>query len=427
MTDLLTELTDRGLVFQSTAPEALREAFQAGPVTFYCGFDPTASSLHVGSLVQLTLMRRLQLAGHKPLCVVGGATGLVGDPRPTAERTLNDPQTVAAWTDKLRQQVSSFLSFDGPAAATVLNNLDWTSDITALELLRDYGQYFRVNQMMKKDAVSARLNSEQGISFTEFSYQILQGMDYLHLYRTYGCTLQTGGQDQWGNMTAGSDLVHKATGNSVHVCTTPLVTTADGTKFGKSEGNAIWLDPELTSPYAFYQFWINVEDASVMQYLDMFTDLSADERTDLAASHANRPGAREAHRALAESVTSLVHGTTACQGAQDASAALFGRGALASSDALAALDERTLRDALAPLPGATLTHDQLDLVTILTETGLADGRKAARRTIAEGGAYVNNEKVTDTEAVITPDQFLHRRFLVVRRGKKNLARVELSH
>lgn len=426
MTDLLTELTDRGLVFQSTDPDALREALQAGPVTFYCGFDPTASSLHVGSLVQLTLMRRLQLAGHKPLCIVGGATGLVGDPRPTAERTLNSPETVAEWTAKLRHQVSSFLSFEGPEAATVLNNLDWTSGVTTLEFLRDYGRYFRVNQMMKKDAVAARLESEQGISFTEFSYQILQGLDYLHLYREYGCTLQTGGQDQWGNMTAGSDLVHKVTGNSVHVCTTPLVTTADGTKFGKSEGNAIWLDPELTSPYAFYQFWINVEDASVLQYLDMFTDLTAKERGDLAVSHADRPGAREAHRALAESVTSLVHGKAACQAAQDASAALFGRGALASRDALAALDERTLSDALAPLPGATLTRDQLDVVTILTETGLADGRKAARRTITEGGASINNEKVTDTEALVAPEELLHGRFLVVRRGKKNLARVEIS-
>ena len=299
MSDILEELQWRGLVAQTTDEAALREALAGGPVTFYCGFDPTAPSLHFGHLVQLITMRHLQRAGHRALCLVGGSTGLIGDPKPTAERTLNTKETVADWVARIQAQVRPFLDFAGDNPATMVNNLDWTAPMSALDFLRDVGQHFRVNAMIKKDAVAARLNSDQGISYTEFSYQVLQGLDFLELFRQHGCTLQTGGVDQWGNLMAGVDLIHRAEHASVHVLTTPLVTKADGTKFGKTEGNAVWLDPDMTSPYAFYQFWINVEDASVIGYLKIFTDRTRDEIDALEKSVAQTPFKREAQKTLA--------------------------------------------------------------------------------------------------------------------------------
>lgn len=300
MTDIVDELRWRGLIALSTDEDALRKAFADGPVTFYCGFDPTAPSLHLGNLVQILTMRRIQQAGNLPLGLVGGATGLIGDPKPTAERVLNDPETVAGWVERLRGQISRFLDFEGPYAARMVNNLDWTSGMSAISLLRDVGKYFRVNNMIAKEAVARRLNSDAGISYTEFSYQILQGMDYLELNRRYGCTLQTGGSDQWGNLTAGTDLIRKADAKSVHALATPLIVKADGTKFGKTESGTVWLDPELTTPYAFYQFWLNADDRDVPNFLRIFSFRSKEEIEELERETTERPAARLAQRALAE-------------------------------------------------------------------------------------------------------------------------------
>jgi tyrosyl-tRNA synthetase len=414
VSDILDELQWRGLVAQTTDESALHTALSEGPVTFYCGFDPTAPSLHMGNLVQLIVMRHLQRAGHRPLVLVGGSTGLIGDPKPTAERQLNSRETVADWVERIKTQVRPFLDFEGPNAATMVNNLDWTGPMSAIDFLRDIGKHFRVNTMMRKDAVSARLNSQDGISYTEFSYQILQGMDFLQLYRDFGCTLQTGGVDQWGNLTAGVDLIHRAEHASVHLLTTPLVTKADGTKFGKTEGGTVWLDPDMTSPYAFYQFWINADDASVISYLKVFTDRSREEIDELEKAVAERPFAREAQRALAADVTTLVHGAEATAAVKAASEALFGKGDLS------ALDARTLADATAELPGGEVAPGS-SVVDALVATGLADSRNAARRVISDGGASVNNAKVTDAEAVLSEEDFLHGQVALVRRGRKSLA------
>jgi tyrosyl-tRNA synthetase len=411
---ILDELRWRGLLAQSTDETALRRALDDGPVTFYCGFDPTAPSLHMGNLVQLITMRHLQRAGHRPLCLVGGSTGLIGDPKPTAERVLNTRDTVAEWVRRIQVQVRPFLDFEGACAARMVNNLDWTGPMSALDLLRDVGKHFRVSTMLRKDSVSARLASEHGISYTEFSYQVLQGLDFLELYRTYGCTLQTGGQDQWGNLVAGVDLIRHAERGSVHLLTTPLVTKADGTKFGKSEGNAIWLDPQMTSPYAWYQFWINVEDASVISYLKIFTDRTPDQVEELATSLVEQPHLRLAQRTLAADVTTLVHGASATGAVQAASEALFGRGDLAM------LDEPVLRDALAELPTATVRIGT-PLAQALVDAGLAPSRAGARRTIGEGGAYLNNVKVLDVDQALTETHLLHGRYAVLRRGKRALA------
>ena len=416
MSDILDELQWRGLVAQTTDEPALREALANGPITLYCGFDPTAPSLHMGHLVQLITMRHLQRAGHRALCLVGGSTGLIGDPKATAERTLNSKETVADWVARIQAQVQPFLEFEGDNPAIMVNNLDWTAPMSALDFLRDIGQHFRVNAMIKKDAVAARLNSDQGISYTEFSYQILQGLDFLELHRQYGCTLQTGGNDQWGNLMAGVDLIHRAEQASVHVLTTPLITKADGTKFGKTEGNAVWLDPDMTSPYAFYQFWINVEDASVIGYLKIFTDRTRDEIGALETSLAQTAFKREAQRALAEDVTTLVHGSQATLAVQAASEALFGKGDPGS------LDARTLQDATAELPGGEVAPGA-SVVDALVATGLVESRNAARRVIGDGGASVNNVKVTDPEAVLSEADFLHGRVALVRRGRKSLAAV----
>ncbi|MFG3509131.1 tyrosine--tRNA ligase [Streptomyces sp. NPDC047821] len=419
MTDIVDELKWRGLFAQSTDEDALRKALADGPVTFYCGFDPTAASLHVGHLVQVLTVRRLQQAGHRPLALVGGATGQIGDPRPTAERTLNDPETVAQWVTRLRSQIEPFLSFEGENAAVMVNNLDWTAGMTAIEFLRDIGKHFRVNKMLTKDSVARRLESQEGISYTEFSYQLLQGMDFLELYRRYGCVLQQGGSDQWGNLTAGLDLIHKLEPHAnVHALATPLMTKSDGTKFGKTEGGAVWLDPEMTTPYAFYQFWLNVDDRDISTYMRILSFKSREELEELEKVTEERPQARTAQRALAEELTTLVHGAEQCAAVIAASKALFGQGELAE------LDASTLAAALAELPHARVAEPG-PVADLFAEVGLAPSKSAARRTIKEGGAYVNNVKVTAEDAVVSADELLHGRWLVLRRGKKNLAAIEV--
>lgn len=414
MSTVLDELAWRGLVAQTTDIEALREALENGPVTYYCGFDPTAPSLHHGHLVQLLVLRHLQLAGHRPIALVGGATGLIGDPRMSGERVLNSKDTVADWVERLRRQISRFLSFEGDNPATMANNLDWTGELSAIDFLRDVGKHFRLGTMLAKETVARRLNSDQGISFTEFSYQILQGMDFLELNRRHGCTLQTGGNDQWGNLLAGVELVRKAEHRTVHALTTPLITKADGTKFGKSEGGAIWLDPEMLSPYAFYQFWVNADDVDVVGWLKTFTFRSREEIAELEAAVAERPGAREAQRALAADVTTLVHGAAATESVIAASHALFGRGDLA------ALDPSTLGGAVAELPVAE-AETGMAIVDLMVASGLVASKAAAKRAIAEGGAYVNNVKVLSDEAVLEPSDLLHGRWALLRRGKRTLA------
>ncbi len=413
--DVWEEITWRGLVHVSTDQAGLKELLAGKPATYYCGFDPTAPSLHLGNLVQLLLMRRLQLAGHRPLGLVGGSTGLIGDPRPTAERTLNTPEVVREWVGYLQAQVSRFLSFEGDNAATLVNNLDWTAPLSAIDFLRDIGKHYRVGTMLKKDAVSARLNSDAGISYTEFSYQILQGMDYLELYRSYGCVLQTGGSDQWGNLTSGIDLIHRVEGVGVHAIGTPLITNSDGSKFGKSEGNAVWLDPKLTSPYAFYQFWLNTDDADVISRLKIFTFLPRTEIDRLEGLVADEPFRREAQRALAWEVTSLVHGEDATNAAIQAAQALFGQGDLAD------LDQMTLEAALRELPNTT-TAPHAPVAQLLVDTGLTASLSEARRAIGQGGVYLNNVKV-DSDAATVEGASLPGGLAVLRRGKKTLAGV----
>ena len=412
---LWDELVWRGLIHVSTDADELKKLFQGPPITYYCGFDPTAPSLHLGNLVQLLLLRRIQLAGHMPLGLVGGSTGLVGDPRPTAERTLNTKETVNEWVGYLSSQISKFLSFEGVNAARMVNNLDWTAPMSAIDFLRDVGKYYRVGTMLKKDAVSARLNSEAGISYTEFSYQILQGMDFLELYRNYDCVLQTGGSDQWGNLTSGTDLIHRAEGKSVHAIGTPLITNSDGTKFGKSEGNAVWLDASMTSPYAFYQFWLNTDDADVIDRIKVFTFLTRAEIEELAQQVADEPFKRAAQRRLALEVTSLVHGEAATQAAIAAAAALFGQGELAE------LDAATLEAALRELPHTT-TPANTPVAQLLVDTELSQSLGAARRSIAEGGVYLNNVKITAEDETLEK-YVLPSKMAVLRRGKKTLAGV----
>ena len=408
---ILDELQWRGLVALSTDEEELRKAL-SGQITFYCGFDPTAPSLHLGNLVQLLTMRRLQLAGHLPLALVGGATGLIGDPKPTAERTLNDSETVGEWVEKLADQNRRFLDFDGQHAARMVNNLDWTSGYSAIDFLREIGKHFRVGKMLSKDAVSARLNSDSGISYTEFSYQVLQGMDFLELYQRYGCVMQTGGSDQWGNLTAGTDLVHKVEGKSVHLIATPLITNADGKKFGKSEGNAIWLDAELTSPYAMYQFWLNTDDADVIDRLKVFTFLTRDEIAQYEALVKDEPFKREAQRRLALEVTELVHSREDAEAARDAALALFGGGDVRT------LDQKTLLSALSELPNAEVPIG-VSVIDALVAVGLASSNSDARRAIEAGSVSVNQQKVESTEATV--DDILAGGLALISRGKKNLA------
>lgn len=408
---VLDELKWRGLVALSTDEEELRKAL-SGQITFYCGFDPTAPSLHLGNLVQLLTMRRLQLAGHLPLALVGGATGLIGDPKPTAERTLNDRETVGQWVEKLADQNRRFLDFEGENAARMVNNLDWTSGYSAIDFLREIGKHFRVGKMLSKDAVSARLNSDSGISYTEFSYQVLQGMDFLELYQRYGCTMQTGGSDQWGNLTAGTDLVHKVEGKSVHLIATPLITNADGKKFGKSEGNAIWLDAELTSPYAMYQFWLNTDDADVIDRLKVFTFLTRAEIAEYEVMVRDEPFKREAQRRLAFEVTELVHSRKEAEAAKDASLALFGSGDIR------ALDQSTLQSALKELPNSEVSKG-VSVIDALVVVGLAASNSEARRAIEQGAVSVNKVKIDSSDAII--EDILIGNVALISKGKKNLA------
>jgi tyrosyl-tRNA synthetase len=414
---VLDDLAARGLIAHSTDLDALRAEMAAGPITSYVGFDPTAPSLHMGNLLQLLTLRRLQLAGHKPLGLVGGATGLIGDPKESAERVLNPKDVVAEWVERVRSQVERFVDFTGTNAAQVVNNYDWTKDLSALDFLRDIGKHFPVNRMLGREVVKARL--EAGISYTEFSYVLLQSLDYLELYRRYGCTLQTGGSDQWGNITAGVELIRRAEGGKAHALATPLVTKADGTKFGKTESGTIWLDRELTSPYAFYQFWFNADDRDVMDLVRYYTFRDAEQIAELDKATAERPQAREAQRVLAEDVTTLVHGQDETRRVQEASKALFGQGELG------ALDEDTLSAALREAPHVEVRPGEPmpSYVDLLVATGLVASKSAARRTVAEGGAYLNNVKVTDSEYVPSAEDLLPGGALVLRRGKRSFGGV----
>jgi tyrosyl-tRNA synthetase len=416
---VLDDLDARGLIVHSTDPDALRSALSAGPITFYVGFDPTAPSLHIGSLLQLLTARRLQLAGHRPLLLVGGSTGLIGDPKETGERIMNTKETVAEWVEHIRTQASVFVDLDGTSAATLVNNLDWTAGLSTIDFLRDIGKHFPVNRMLARDVVSSRL--EAGISYTEFSYVLLQSLDYLELHRRYDCVLQTGGSDQWGNITAGVELIRRADGDKVHALATPLITKADGTKFGKTESGTVWLDPELTSPYAFYQSWIQAEDSKVGEYLRQFTFLDLIEIEALEAEHLEKPGLRAAQRRLASEVTAIVHGAEETAAAELASSALFGRGELSE------LPEPTLAAALREAGAVDLNAaERPTVVDALVATGLADSKSAARRAVAEGGAYVNNERVTDPEMALSAEHLLHGKWAVLRKGKRAISGVSVS-
>jgi tyrosyl-tRNA synthetase len=420
--ELFADLEWRGLVAQTTDREALTKELSSAPVKFYIGFDPTAPSLHVGNLVVILVMRRFQLAGHLPIALVGGATGLVGDPSGrNEERTLNDESVVEEWVENIRKQLGRFLDFDSKKNAAVMaNNLDWTKPVSALEFLRDIGKHFSVNQMLAKDSVSSRLESG-GISYTEFSYQVLQAFDYLELYRRDNCKLQLGGSDQWGNIVAGLDLIRKVEGGSAHAFTIPLMAKSDGSKFGKTAGGSVWLDSEMTSPYAFYQFWINTEDADVEKYLKVFSFKDRTEIERLIETVKTNPGAREAQRELARELTSLVHGSSECAKVEAASKALFGQGELNE------LDEKTLAAALSQLPKTSIAKGEAfpSWVDLLTATGVVESKSAARRIVKENGAYLNNEKISGEDFAPTAANLIHGRFLVLRKGKRDLASVEV--
>lgn len=419
MGTILDELSWRQLIAQSTDLDALAAAAAQPPMTVYCGFDPTAPSLHAGNLLPLLTLQRFQRAGHRPIVLSGGATGLIGDPRDSGERTMNTADTVAAWSDRIRGQLERFVDVDdSPTGAVIENNLTWTQPLGTIEFLRDIGKHFSVNVMLDRDTIRRRLDGD-GISYTEFSYMLLQANDYVELHRRYGCSLQIGGSDQWGNIIAGVRLVRQKLGAAVHALTVPLVTSADGAKFGKSTGGgSLWLDPEMTSPYAWYQYFINTADADVIRYLRWFTFLTADELAELEEATAARPQERAAQRRLARELTTLVHGQAATDAVEEASAALFGRGELSR------LDELTLASALRETTVAELTPGGPDcIVDLLVATGLSASKGAAKRTIAEGGVSVNNERVDSEEWVAQPSHFLHGRWLVLRRGKRNIAGV----
>ncbi len=420
--NLIEDLRWRGLLAQTTDEVALLEALKK-PTTLYVGFDPTAPSLHSGNLVVLLVLRRFQLAGHKPIALVGGATGLVGDPSgKNEERTLNSTDIVEGWVNRIREQVSAFLDFDAPQnPAAVVNNLDWTSPLSAIEFLRDIGKHFSVNQMLSKESVSARLEGG-GISYTEFSYQVLQSYDFLELYRRNNCTLQIGGSDQWGNIVAGLDLIRRVEQGNGHALTVPLLTKADGTKFGKTAGGSVWLDPEMTSPYAFFQFWLNSDDKDVINFLKVFSFKSHAEITELENSHNENPGLREAHRGLARELTSLVHSEETARRVESAALALFGQGELSE------LDEATLASALAELPRTTVSSEEEipTWVDLLAATGVVDSKSAARRIVKEGGAYLNNQKISGEDFRPSKSDFLCGKYAVLRKGKRDLAAVELT-
>jgi len=419
---LIADLKWRGAFAQSTDEVELAKHLDSGSRTLYIGFDPTAPSLHLGNLVQMTMLRRFQLAGHKPIALVGGATGLVGDPSGrSAERTLNDEEIVAQWLERIRKQLEGFLDFKAPKnAATMANNLDWTAPVSALNFLRDIGKHFSVNQMLAKDSVSTRLESG-GISYTEFSYQVLQAYDFLELFRRANCTLQLGGSDQWGNITAGLDLIRKVTGETAYALSVPLLTKSDGEKFGKTAAGSIWLDPAMTSPYAFYQFFINSDDRDVAKLLKIFSFKTHVEIEELLKSLAINPGAREAHRALAQELTTSIHGEAACTKVEAAAKALFGQGEITD------LDIDTLAGALAELPRTTINSSSEipTWVDLIVATGVCESKSAARRIIKEGGAYLNNKKIATEDFAPTSADFIAGKFLILRKGKRDLAAVEL--
>ena len=417
--NVLDDLEWRGLIAHSTDFDALRAEMSAGSVKFYVGFDPTAPSLHLGNLVQILTAKRLQDAGHTPYALVGGATGLIGDPKESGERSLNSLDIVKDWVVRVRAQIEPFLEFEGPNAATMVNNYDWTAGLSTIDFLRDIGKHFPVNRMLARDVVRSRL--EDGISYTEFSYVLLQSMDYLFLYRDHGVTLQFGGSDQWGNLTGGVELIRRADGGKVHAFATPLVTKADGTKYGKTEGGALWLDPDLMSPYAFYQFWLNVEDEKVGELLRIFTFLSRPEIEDLELQTSEKPFLRAGQKALAQHVTTLVHGSKETERIKAASAALFGSGDLVD------LSPDTLGAALREAGSVQVKRsDGLPpFVDLLVESGLVASKGAARRTIGEGGAYLNNRRVEDPDLRPDESDLIGGRWLVLRRGKRNLAGVEV--
>jgi tyrosyl-tRNA synthetase len=421
-TNLIDDLKWRGLIAQSTDESALNEALKK-PITLYIGFDPTAPSIHVGNLVVLLVLRRFQLAGHNPIPLVGGATGLVGDPSgKNEERTLNTTAIVEEWVARIRKQLEKFLDFDNATNPAVMaNNLDWTAPLSAIDFLRDIGKHFSVNQMLAKDAVSSRLNKD-GISYTEFSYQVLQSLDYLELFKRHNCTLQLGGSDQWGNITAGLDLIRRVEGGSAHAMTIPLLAKADGTKFGKTAGGAVWLDPDMTSPYAFFQYWLNSDDADVINFTKVFSFKSRAEIEALESRHAENPGAREAHRELARELTSLVHSPEIAERVELAARALFGQAELTD------LDEATLSSAIAELPRTSISAKEEfpTWVDLLAATGVVDSKSAARRIVKEGGAYLNNEKVTSEDFRLEKSHFLCGKYALLRKGKRDIAAVELT-
>jgi len=421
MVDLLDDLKWRGLIAQTTDESALRDALKK-PITVYLGTDPTAPSIHVGNLVVLLVLRRFQLAGHHTIPLVGGATGLVGDPSgKNEERTLNTTDIVEQWVSRIKGQLSKFMDFEvATNPAKMANNLDWTAPLSAIEFLRDVGKHFSVNQMLNKDAVASRLEKD-GISYTEFSYQVLQAFDYLELYRRHQCTLQIGGSDQWGNITAGLDLIRRVEGGTAHALTVPLLTKADGTKFGKTAGGSVWIDPEMTSPYAFFQYWLNSDDKDVIKFLKVFSFKSRSEIEELEKTHIENPGARSAHRELARELTALVHSPEIAERVEAAAKALFGQGDISE------LDEATLTAALAELPKATVKKGEEfpTWVDLLAASGVVDSKSAARRIVKEGGAYLNNEKISGEDFRLEKSHFLCGKYAVLRKGKRDLAAVEL--
>ena len=419
--ELLNDLEWRGLIAQTTDRASLASDLEKGGITFYVGFDPTAPSLHVGNLVIILLMKRFQLAGHNPIALVGGATGLVGDPSGrNEERALNDESVVENWVIKIKKQLESFLDFEGKSKAIMANNLDWTAPYSALAFLRDIGKHFSVNQMLAKDSVSARLEAG-GISYTEFSYQVLQALDFLELYRKYNCRLQLGGSDQWGNIVAGLDLIRKIEGGNGHAFTSPLMAKADGSKFGKTASGAVWLDPEMTSPYAFFQFWINSDDADIERFLKTFSFKSRSEIELLISKHNENPGKREAHRELARELTALVHGSDVAKDVEAASLALFGQGELQE------IKEDVLASALSQLPMVELQKSETipTWVELASASGVVKSKSDARRIIKEGGAYLNNQKVISEDFAPSREDLIYGRFLVLRKGKRDLAAVEI--
>jgi len=412
-TNIIDELTWRGLINQSTDLDNLREATQA-PITLYCGFDPTGPSLHAGHLVPLLMLRRFQEAGHTPIVLAGGATGMIGDPRDVGERSMNSADTVKDWADRISGQLKRFVHFDGDNAAKLVNNNDWTKDLGVIEFLRDVGKHFSLSTMLGRETVKRRLEND-GISYTEFSYMLLQANDFVQLRREHDCILQIGGGDQWGNLVAGVDLNRRIDGAQTHALTVPLVTDSEGKKFGKSTGGgSLWLDPEMTSPYTWYQYFVNTADADVIRYLRWFTFLDQEELARLEVEVAERPFKREAQRRLAQEMTDLVHGVEAREAVELASQALFGRAELSD------LDEATLAASVSETDVFEFSGETT-IVDLLVGAGLADSKGAARRSIKEGGAYVNNVRIEDEAWAPTEDDFLHGSWLVPRRGKKNFA------